>query len=336
MKQPCLFAFLKLLKLQKKIEISKPRLSRDFQRLVHRKRLVQFFVIHQFLSVHKKTVFQQDIKDILWAYSLAPFLENKKNYQTILTGKQNLIIEKILFTVFKKPFIKEILIIKFSNFFSRRNKYWILSNLFIEKKFFLNCSEKTVLKKTIKNFINLHFIMEVVGKRELQKQNSHMLASLKYHCFEYNGFLILPLIKKLKKKNLQNYAHRHGLHLKLVKIENLYNGFYILGWFFIKKSKNCSCLSLKDSRSIKNQKKQIKKYLRKYHQMPVDQLIFGLNRKFIQSPKIVRDYLFWKIWYWIKKRHSQKNSKWLYDQYWSQSTSHQWIFSTSTETLRFS
>ena len=90
--------------------------------------------------------------NILWVFALSPILENKKNDQVILTGLKSFQIYKIIGTFFKKPFIQYIIISQFSNFFNKKNKLWILSNLLMEKKFFfhwLKSEKANLLSNTV-------------------------------------------------------------------------------------------------------------------------------------------------------------------------------------------
>lgn len=123
------------------------------------------------------------IMNILWVFALSPILENKKNDLIILTGLESSQIYKIIGLFLQKPLIKYILISQFSNYFNKKNKIWILSNLLIEKKFFFHWLKseklyrlsKTVkpwqfkyvgyektkilsLKTTLENFTNFHFM----------------------------------------------------------------------------------------------------------------------------------------------------------------------------------
>lgn len=51
--------------------------------------------------------------------------------------------------------------------------------------------------------------------------------------------------------------------------------------------------------------------------------------------KGANNYLFWKIWRWLKKRHRNKSSKWLYNRYWQKSTLNKWIFFMGSQGLPF-
>ena len=170
---------------------------------------------------------------------------------------------------------------------------------------------------------------------------------------EYFGFLLLPLTTK---KNFQvihkfceNYAQIHGLHLKFIKLFSLSQGIHFLGWFFQKK---VSHFTGSISRAnIQNHQKELKFYLKTpaNKNKPIDHVISEFNQKILYWQKFyncsiklskdkaarMNDYLFWLIWYWLKKRHRTRSSKWLYNRYWKKSTYRKWRFSDNNYTLIF-
>ena len=170
---------------------------------------------------------------------------------------------------------------------------------------------------------------------------------------EYFGFLLLPLTTK---KNFQvihkfceNYAQIHGLHLKFIKLFSLSQGIHFLGWFFQKKVYHFT--GSISRANIQNHQKELKFYLKTpaNKNKPIDHVISELNQKILYWQKFyncsikfsngkaarMNDYLFWLIWYWLKKRHRTRSSKWLYNRYWKKSTYRKWMFSDNNYTLIF-
>ena len=167
---------------------------------------------------------------------------------------------------------------------------------------------------------------------------------------EYYGFFLLPLETKKSflfiQKLFDSYAQKHGLHIKFIKLYSLSQGIDFFGWFFIKKANNF--IGSISRINIQSHQKELKSYLKNSKNQSMDNIIFELNKKIfywnkfyncsIQFSKVssqMNDYLFWLIWYWLKKRHQNKASKWLYARYWKKSTYRQWIFSDSDHTLIF-
>ena len=141
-----IYGLTKLFKFQKKIQSEKkPRLCRNFQRLLRRTRCIQLLVIDRVIEyiMFYKLTFKQyrhfltcQIEDVLWVFSLSPLLEN--NHLKILTGQNSSKVYEEICTALRASHTQHIVISQFSNYFNQRSKYWILSNLLIEKKFFIN------------------------------------------------------------------------------------------------------------------------------------------------------------------------------------------------------
>ena len=96
--------------------------------------------------------------------------------------------------------------------------------------------------------------------------------------------------------------------------------------------------------NIQNHQKELKLYLKKSANKPIDGIISKLNKKIFYWQKFyigpsaseaarMNDYLFWLIWYWLKKRHRNRGSKWLYNRYWKKSIYRKWKFSDHNQTL---
>ena len=177
-------------------------------------------------------------------------------------------------------------------------------------------------------------------------------GDLPNYWMEYFGFLLLPLTTKKNyqviHKFFENYAQIHGLHLKFIKLFSLSQGIHFLGWFFQKKVYHFT--GSISRANIQNHQKELKFYLKTpaNKNKPIDHVISELNQrilywqKFYNSIKLsngkaarMNDYLFWLIWYWLKKRHRTRSSKWLYNRYWKKSTYRKWLFSDNNYTLIF-
>ena len=176
------------------------------------------------------------------------------------------------------------------------------------------------------------------------------------HLMEYNGLILLGLKKKrdfrLSHNSLIYYAQIHGLKIKFIKFYSLDQGLHFLGWFFHKK--NHSFEGFISHKNIYNHQKELKHCLKTSENKPMDKIIYELNQKILRWQKFyncssqfsktcsqfdrkfkLNDDLFWLIWRWIKKRHRNRGSKWLYTRYWKKSTSRRWIFSANQHTLIF-
>nr|AYC63914.1 hypothetical protein [Flabellia petiolata] len=370
------------------------------------------FVVNDIQKLNiTKTKYRQFLKEQiiikLWILALLPMLDNNKS----LTYQTSLQIHKTFRLYLKKPFVKYVLFCKLSNFFSEKNKYWIMSNILIEKKFLFNWlrykNKINPLESILKKLITLHLMNSLVypfGEESLSR-------NLRF--LEYNDILIIFLKKKLNIKYLNNFIKFYGLNLQFYLLENLENGINFLGWRFGPRcaeapswptvgtlllptlapfelahggrlahsgkrlpTPQCAKAALKrlptvgalargarspkasaasvtsnpntlkrhlsiSNKSLYNNKKEIKKYLKISKNQPIDKVIYGLNIKIsalkrhggLTKRSKINNYLFWQIWCWLKKRHKNKNSKWLYNRYWINSNPKEWIFASNNETL---
>lgn len=326
--------FYELLKLKKKINQnqSKERNCRSFQRLLIRSRSIQFLIIGNLLArvpnfncifnIIENTIYFYII-DQQWILVLSSLISSEIVF---LTGQKNHYIYTHLDKILKKKVDPQYLVITiFDNFFSQKNKLWILSNLLLEQKYFVSripyLKKQNIYKKNLKTIVQHLCIKD--------------LSSLIQGTFglEYNNIIIQIFSHKFYNNQiLSDFALTRGLNIQFNKTYP-HSSIFFLGWFFDGKIVN-----------IRSHQKEFQKFLNKFQMStyPLDQIIFELNKKihhwrsFYNEPnlsKIMNDYFFWRIWFWLKKRHKKKGSKWLYAKYWNQSTSLKWILSSNTEYL---
>nr|AYC64385.1 hypothetical protein [Pseudochlorodesmis sp. HV01306b] len=325
---------------------------------------------HFFLDLTKWHFFlQQKIHHQLWILALSPLL-----HSPVFSKRKNIQLYPKLCLFFKQPTTHSIVISQFSNFFNKKTKKWLLAHLCIEKKYFLQlfiqptlyCPDYHLLKKIMKNFLmdqwiycfylhsqepSLHF--SIFPNPSLKKKSFQTTFKIFQQNFmEYNGFLLIALQTKKKADlfadSFKTVSQTFGLQIHFFKRTSLWEGFSFSGWFFLKNSTNFSGkISLQN---LYHHQKDIQKYLKNstFKNLAMDSIIFELNQKilswqkfyncsmqFSQTCALMNNFLFCQIWLWIKKRHRNKSSKWLYQRYWKSSTRHQWIFSVNNETLVF-
>ena len=191
---------------------------------------------------------------------------------------------------------------------------------------------------------------------QLNKKLQRSIRFFYKHLMEYNGLILLALKKKrdlrFSHNSLIYYAQTHGLKIKFIKFYSLYQGLHFLGWFFQKKNRNFE--GIISHKNINNHQKELKHCLKTSKNKSIDKIIYELNQKILCWQKFyncsiqfsktcsqidqkskLNDDLFWLIWRWIKKRHINRSSKWLYNRYWKKSISRRWIFSSNQHTLIF-
>nr|AYC63844.1 hypothetical protein [Dichotomosiphon tuberosus] len=390
----------KLLKIQYKIYISseekKNRKIRNLSRLIIRSKIFKLIIINQILKYQFSQNYSKNIPDyfkqlniskiqieflkltepeykklikikiyeILWILALLPIVEYKKINSCLSSNinENNKNIYLKFYSIFKNSSIEWIGINKIQNFLSKENKIWILNNILIEKKFFINwltynnnslnnysyyLKDKIYLIK--ENYISLYKILynfTIIEIIDTLKSNFNLN---KISIIEYANILIILSNNSYKLILIQNLLKKkfilNGLKLKTYHINNLYNGFNFLGWNFSKKNDKIECKISKEN--IRSHQIEIKKYLKSTINTPVDKVIFQLNKKiflwqkyYCYSMKLnkiyqeLNNYLFCRIWRWIKKRHRNKGIKWLYKYYWTKNKSNnKYIFYNNNQYL---
>lgn len=309
----------RLLKIQNKINQTKfkIRFCRNYQRLLIRSYSIKLLIIGEtlFLKNYQNLIYSYII-DQQWRLALKSLIFKKF---IILTNRNNNYIYNHINQILNKSkninLSQNIVVFQFENFFSQKNKLWILSNILIEKKIFLS---------RINNFRNYN-----LQKKSLKEIIQNLCVINNYqNILEYNNFIIFNF-KNSSQKFITNFSNR-GLMIKYYKKYKSFNDFR--KWLFTNQLKN-----------IRIHQKQFYKYIKQKNE-PLDQIILELNKQIHNwsyfynislYSKFMNKYFFWRIWYWLKKRHQNKGSKWLYKKYWNKSTSQKWIFKSNNQYLIF-
>nr|AOP19061.1 hypothetical protein [Halimeda discoidea] len=281
------YSYQKLEKLQKKIKYKKnKRACRNLQRLLQKTSFIQLLVVKDCILSEKKCE-KYNLLLQLWILCLLPIV----NVHYSNSARAAAFAE-----------IQYVFILKFENFFNEKNKYWLLSNILIEKKFFFIWLKRKNIG-----------IEDTQFKRILE--NLSFRSNLNF--IDYNGLIILPFKTFPKFKIIKSSIIKSPLlQIKFAKLYSIKEGLNLLYW-------------------RQNYKKELKRCL-KINQ-PIDHIIETLKKKNLVSqrspPLRGEQQLFYKIWHWLKKKHRNKSSKWLYQHYWQKSTSTKWIFSMENSNL---
>lgn len=272
-----------LIKFQNKINQNyrDPRECRNFQRLLIRSSCIKLLIIADSL-LNNISIDTFSILDQQWLLALRRFF-----YQKIKTQSN-----------------KYIVVYEVHNFFSKKNKFWILSHFSLEKKWFL--SRLPFFTKHIKKKIKYLSIQDFGN----------------YFC-KYNNCFFAVGINLNSNCNFKLLAYQRGLVLKSIKTYWAYD-FY--------KQINLNNIRVHQT-YFQTYFKQITHGCPRFTRaIPIDQILWQLNQKiifwqnhFCLNSKLFNNYFFWRIWYCLKKRHKNKTSKWLYKKYWHKSTSSKWI-----------
>lgn len=153
---------------------------------------------------------------------------------------------------------------------------------------------------------------------------------------------ILNQIKEI----ITHHLAERGLTLSEEKtlVTNIDDGFDFLGWNFRKYKGKMMIKPAKES--VKEITTRIKETVHLHRSKSQKALIKALNPIITgwanhhqnscakQTYAKLDTYLFHKLWKWAKRRHPNKNAKWIKKKYWYSTLFREWIFSDGEQTLK--
>ncbi|BEI31766.1 putative reverse transcriptase protein (chloroplast) [Bryopsis sp. KO-2023] len=240
---------------------------------------------------------------------------------------------------------------KYRFLFSTQIKFWLLKNFWIEKKFLINFyfqnqsnfyqKEQLLLipiysisfKRLLKSFF-LIFYFKLLKKKIIHQtifiHNTNLLIVCSTN---FSDNYILNNVKNIT-RNQKNFQFQS------INTYLLEQGFNLYGWK-IQKYKN-KLIQQASFKNIQSHQLEIKRFLKNTGNFTIDQVIFYLNQKikiwqkiYLKMPakkpleKKLNNYLFWRIWYFLRKRHKTKGAKWISNKYYIKKNNKKWIFYTN-------
>jgi len=173
--------------------------------------------------------------------------------------------------------------------------------------------------------------------------------NMKVHFIRYaDDFMVTAPNKEVAEEIcelIRIFLTERGLELSESKtlITHINDGFDFLGWSFRKYD---GILLIKPSReSIRKVTDKIHKIIHKATAWNQEQLILALNPVIIGWSNYHRhivaketfqklDHIVWNmLWRWAKRRHPQKDRRWIARRYWHTEASRNWVFKTETTKL---
>ena len=272
----------------------------------------EIIIFPKLISKEYRFFLMRQIMNILWVLALSPILKKKKKNQIILTGLQSSQMYKMMCTFLKKPLIHYIIISQFSNFLNKKNKFWILSNLLIEKKFFLHWlkSEKLgfrpidFLSNTVQpwQFKSMSYgkTKKLLGK-ELPKAHPLSLKTILEN-FTTLNFInsYIPQVIKYKKQ-IQKLQFDHRLNNK-IGVRKFWNKAFIRQ----KRSFNRSKLSAETyfQLSIATQKSNFRQKPTAFGKSPAAETLYWTTaypygrrlHRVRKNPRFQRDFNILSVW----------------------------------------
>lgn len=246
--------------------------------------------------------------------------------------------------------------LNFNFLFTKKLKIWLMKYLGIEKKFlfmlFLRfqksilIQDQLILRRmytislmlSLKNFYMCFLIkfIRINIKRFGIPQNYSQII------YYSNTFLI-------QSGTLKSYSQT-TLHYLISAIQfttfscssnwnynPLTNGLKIFG--FLVQNKNGNIKRYIHPVTIKSHQREMKIFIKNCGRLHLDQMIYLLNKKMyswknyyllenksIYLRKKLNSYLFWRIWYFLKKKYKNRGNQWLISKYFLNPNKTNWIF----------
>ncbi len=301
------------------------------------------------------------IQQILWIFAFLPShekLSNHLNWQCRI-GKTSWHMLDFLKSKIQINRLEWICFFKFKLLLSKKIKIWLLQNYWIEKKFLLaffyknrhklNQSEQVYLliNKSISfKYLLKSFFLVILVTRLSKKIQSNLLIQKSVWILYTN--LIIVGSQHFLSNYISDGITKFNESYKAFKIQSLESqtlskGFIIYGWF-IQKKKNRLVQQIYH-KNIRSHQLEIKRFLKNAGNFAIDQVIYYLNQKikmwkdtYLKNAshsirKKLNNYLFWRIWYFLRKRHNTKGAKWVLQKYYLKQHDKKWVFQINQLTL---
>lgn len=224
---------------------------------------------------------------------------------------------------------------------------------FIANKIFSNSTKGTpqggVISPVLANFAldglerRLRFVCRIsLDKHGHTKYNPNKVNLIRYA----DDFIITAkskeYLKEVVKPTLIEFLTERGLALSAekTKITHISDGFDFLG-HNVRKYKGIF-MSKPSNKSVKNIKRKVRDIIKKNKAASQEELIRQLNpvirgwANFFKAScaskafSYIDQEIHLSLWKWCKRRHNQKNQKWISDRYFHKIGKRNWVFAAKT------
>ena len=308
----------------------------------------------------KNFIFQ--IHQILWIFAFLPIHEKisgQISWQYRM-NKTSLQMFDYLKLKMQQTKLEWICFFKFNIYLSKFIKLWLLRNCGIEKKFLLIFFHKNrykIKKKeqvylvldpsiSLKHLLKSFFFMMILN--QLKKKIKNPFTYMNSICIIHINLIITinPYFFNFQLKEDIGKINKYykGLNIKYLNSKKISKGFFLYGWF-IQKKNNLIFQQIYE-KNIRSHQYELKQFLKNAGNFTIDQVIYYLNQKIRMwkniylnktcSPllyKKLNNYLFWRIWHFLKKRHNNKGTKWILKKYYIKNQNGHWIFQVNQISL---
>nr|YP_009330372.1 hypothetical protein [Lambia antarctica]ANN39013.1 hypothetical protein [Lambia antarctica] len=296
------------------------------------------------------------IKQILWVFSCLPIQEKLANclvWECRLYRNSFDVLDYLKYLLKKYP-LRWVSFLQFKFYFSKKIKLWLIRHFWIEKKFLISFFFRMTSSRVQKEQLWLVFNQSISFRRLLKSFYliflfGHLKKKIYRTIFPrqtiffiyYTDLLIVSSETFSYNSTLQIFQqklqYQNAFQLNHLDIYFLKEGFTLFGWK-IKKNKN-HLIQQVSATNIHSHQLELKRFLKRTGNFTVDQVIYCLNQKiklwthcFLNEheksflTKKLNNYLFWRIWYFLRKRHRTKGVKWISQKYFLKKLNKKWIF----------
>lgn len=287
---------------------------------------------------------KQKIYTILWVLAIIPIQERFANRHYLQTrlAPQNKYLVQIIHQTLVHDSVNYIHFIYIPFDLSAHLKYWLVKYTPLETKYLLYWFQD------IQNVSHRNAIDQI----HLVNQ-SNLSLFVFFKAFYICCFIYFYKFKKNRKPMIHWFHFNHLIYFNenfnryfittspLIHKYDLTEGFNLFGWYL--KKQNLYINQSISLGNIKYHQTELVKFLQNAGTYPIDKVINMLNYKIniwkiyylkkIANTYIVNQlntYLFWRVWYFLKKRHKNRGMKWIIYHYFKKDTyTKKWIFSNN-------
>lgn len=258
--------------------------------------------------------------------------------------------------------------LKFRLHLTKNIKLWLIRYFCMERKFLLFWFIRTQntrshmdqiwlvvnpcisFKRLVTLFYLRFFIYLFNSSRSSQYIQPKPISNGRHMILYYNDLLIFgseTFSYSYKIKQLKWYMNTdNGFKYQLLHYYSLSTGFTLFGWSLRKQ--NALIRQTISASTIRSHQLEVKTCLKSSGNLTMDQIINILNHKIKRwksyyfphrsnkgLEKKMNNYLFWRIWYFLKKRHKNKGVKWICEHYYIQKSDKKWLLQSNNSRLLF-
>nr|AYC64195.1 hypothetical protein [Pseudobryopsis hainanensis] len=282
----------------------------------------------------------------LWVLCLLPVVENRSHRCNFVRPGQE--SKRVFFTIceyIRAPQYSWVTTLKIFIPLNQRNKIQLLKNFYSEKKFlaaWFIARKSWPLPDRVSARYGESICVQSLIDAWLSNQILEYLDALGYfNTLFYAHILFIfttrPVFyrynhREIKKWLQSNLISPGGLSVNAQihksKTTSIKTGFDFLGWRFSRR-RGRAITTISQS-NVRAHCRELNQLLKSSGPKADDKTLVELNKKIhrwknyyscahnlSETWSFLNQWLFWRLWRWVKKRHHHQGSKWLYARYWT-------------------